>query len=115
MSGASGRRGTGSRPYRRNRDRVLARSDLCGLCGHSGATTADHIIVAKLWPRDATGNMLPGFDAEANLQPAHGTMGVIAVNPCPTCGKLCNQVKGDRVGPDDEPTPEPSSRRWLSQ
>ncbi len=97
MSG-SGRGGTGARPYRRNRAIVLARSDVCGICGHSGARTADHIIPDTLWPRGPDGRRLPGFDAVDNLQPAHGSMGsgrTRVHNRCSTCGRLCNQSKGD--------------------
>jgi hypothetical protein len=94
----SGRSGTGNARYRRNRAIVLAASDVCGICGHSGAATADHITPDKWWPRDAYGVRLPGFDDVTNLQPSHGTMGRTGrVNRCPVCGKLCNQVKSTRT------------------
>lgn len=112
----SGRRGTGDRPYRRNRDRCLAASDLCALCGHGGAETVDHIIPDKFWPRGDDGKRVPGFDGLDNLQPAHGTMGVARVNRCPVCGLLCNQVKGDRVDftsvQDAQVPASTRSRRW---
>lgn len=97
MSGASGRSGTWR--FQKNRPIVLATSDRCGLCGHHGARTVDHIIAKPDWPRDLTGKMWPGFDDLRNLQPAHGTMGSNATrkqpdNPCPVCGRLCNQRKG---------------------
>ena len=96
MSGASGRGGMGNRRYRRNRDIMLALSDICGICGHTGAKTADHIISDTDWPRDSDGKRLPGFDDIENLQPAHGTMGNTgAVNRCHVCGLLCNQRKGE--------------------
>jgi hypothetical protein len=96
---ASGRSGTGARPYRRNRDRVLARSDVCGICSHGGSRTTDHIIPDSDWPRDPNGKRLPGFDDEDNLQPAHGTMGNTGeVNRCAICGLLCNQEKGNKSG-----------------
>ena len=98
----------GARPYRRNRQRMLVESDVCGICGHGGAQTADHIIPDPLWPRDETGRRLPGFDGRDNLQPAHGTMGATgAINPCPYCGALCNQSKGARLK-----VGQPRSRKW---
>lgn len=99
MTRRSGRGGTGARPYRRNRDVMLVADDICALCGHGGARTADHIIPKPLWPRDADGRLEPGFDGPGNLQPAHGTMGSgrdREHNPCPVCGRLCNQSKGAR-------------------
>ena len=98
MTAHSGRGGTGNRRYRRNRAVLLAASDVCALCGHPGAQTADHIVSAPAWPRGADGKRLPGFDELANLQPAHGSMGAgrdRVQNRCPTCGQLCNQSKGD--------------------
>lgn len=97
--GGSGRSGLGSRPYRRNRALLLATNNICALCGHPGAKTADHIITDKDWPRDENGRRLPGFDDLTNLQPAHGTLGNQALNPCPVCGKLCNQARGNRPIP----------------
>jgi hypothetical protein len=107
VSGRSGRAGTGNAHYRRNRGIVLGQSDRCGLCGHRGARTADHIISDRLWPRDRAGKRLPGFDELTNLQPAHGTMEPGRLNPCPTCGQLCNQVKGARV------RRRPQTRNWF--
>jgi hypothetical protein len=106
---ASGRSGTGGRRYRRNRALVLANSDHCGICHHGGAATTDHIISARDWPRGPDGRHLPGFNEPDNLQPAHGTMGNRAsggLNPCPTCGRLCNQSRGAR------PINSPRSRKW---
>lgn len=108
MSG-SGRSGTKNRPYRRNREILLGQTTKCGICGHGGSATADHIIDAKHWPRGLDGKRLPGFDDLANLQPAHGTMGsgrTRKQNPCPVCGKLCNQSKGARV------RKRPQTRDW---
>ncbi len=105
---ASGRSGTGGSRYRRNRAILLARNRTCWLCGHDGASTADHVISAKLWPRDFAGRKLPGFDELPNLAPAHGTMGNTGlVNRCATCGRACNQVRGARVA-----TSRPQSRVW---
>jgi hypothetical protein len=108
MTAVSGRKGTGNYRYRRNRQLVLAASDICGICGHPGSRTADHIIPAKLWPRDVYGQPLPGMDEPANLQPAHGTLAPGLLNRCPTCGKLCNQIRN--AGPRPR---RPASRRWL--
>jgi 5-methylcytosine-specific restriction endonuclease McrA len=105
----SGRSGTGNARYRRNRDLLLGQTTVCGLCGHEGAKTADHIVPDPLWPRDGYGRRLPGFDELANLQPAHGTMGAgrdVRQNPCPTCGQMCNQSKGARVAK------RPQTRDW---
>jgi hypothetical protein len=103
----SGRSGTGSSRYRRNRAILLATSDMCGICGHGGARTADHIIPPKLWaqlfPDDPQ-----GCDGLANLRPAHGTMAPGApINRCLTCGRACNQSRGARL-----PASRPQSRHW---
>jgi hypothetical protein len=93
----SGRSGTGNAAYRRARVEVLSASDVCGICGHHGSATVDHIVSHRRWPRDLCGELIPGFNAVANLQPAHGTLGKSGlVNRCPVCGKLCNQSKGSR-------------------
>lgn len=103
----SGRTGTGAARYRRSRASVLADSDLCGLCGHGGARTTDHLIPPDRWPTDAYGRKLPGFDEPGNLQPAHGTMGNKPPhNPCPICGRLCNQSRGNT------PLPAATRRPW---
>lgn len=104
----SGRPGTGNYTYRRNRAALLAQTTRCGLCGHDGAATADHIIDDKHWPRGLDGRRAPGFDELGNLQPAHGTMGGRQPdNPCPVCGELCNQKKGARVAH------RPQTRDWY--
>jgi hypothetical protein len=105
----SGRSGTGNAAYRRNRLLVLANSDVCGICGHRGSMTADHIIPPARWPRDLTGRLLPGLDDVTNLRPAHGTLGAGRgrTNPCPTCGRLCNQSRGNRAAR------RPQSQDWF--
>lgn len=106
----SGRSGTGNYTYRQNRALLLAQTDRCGLCGHPGAKTADHKIPHRLWPRDASGRKLPGFDDLSNLQPAHGSMGSgkdRVHNPCTVCGEMCNQRKGARV------LRRPQTRNWF--
>lgn len=85
--------------YRQARKVVLAESDICGICAHGGARTTDHIITLANWPKDENGRLLPGHDAKENLQPAHGTMGAgpnRVHNPCPVCGRLCNQNRGGK-------------------
>lgn len=101
---------TGNRRYLRNRAKMLAENNVCGICGHSGALTADHIIPAKLWPRDECGKLLPGLDELTNLRPAHGSMGAgraRLINRCVTCGRLCNQSRG--AGP----AVRVRTRKWL--
>jgi hypothetical protein len=107
----SGRGGTGNAVYRRNRALLLSTTDICGICGHGGAETADHVITAKLWPKDERGRPLPGLDDLSNLRPAHGTMGAgrtVVHNRCPTCSRLCNQSRGS-----GRPAGRPQTRSWL--
>lgn len=111
MSG-SGRGGTGNAVYRRNRAVLLAQNTLCALCGHEGSQTADHVIAARDWPRGPDGKPLPGLDDLGNLQPAHGTMGAgrtVVQNPCPVCGRLCNQSRGA----GERRPRRPTTRRWI--
>jgi hypothetical protein len=108
----SGRSGTGNARYRRNREILLATTDICALCGHPGAKTANHKIAAALWPKDMTGRPLPGMDELGNLEPAHGTMGsgrARRQNPCPVCGELCNQKRGARIAR------RPQTRNWFPE
>lgn len=107
MTGASGRSGTPE--FARNRPIVLAASRVCGICGHDGAETVDHIVSAPDWPKLAGGRLAPGFDALPNLQPAHGSLGNSGlVNYCGECGRACNQSKGARSG-----AKRPQSRDWF--
>lgn len=106
MSARSGR--SLGRRYRVNRAILLALDDLCWLCGHPGARTADHITPPCDWPVGSDGQLLPGLDDLDNLRPAHGTMGATgALNRCPTCGLLCNQSRGNRAL-----APSPRSEAW---
>lgn len=74
--------------YERNRRAVLAASRVCWLCGHDGADQTDDVV-----PKSKGGD-----SAVTNLRPAHGT------RPCPTCGKRCNQARGNRdVTPSTTP------------
>lgn len=107
----SGRSGTYQ--FQQNRRLVLAASDRCGICGHHGARTVDHIVPEPAWPRDAAGHLAPGFDGVRNLQPAHGSMGSNRTrkapdNRCPVCDRLCNQSKG---GGQTRPR---TSRDWYA-
>jgi len=90
---------------------MLAADDICRICGHGGARTADHIISARLWPRGPDGKHLPGLNDPENLQPAHGTMGSGAHrvhNRCPVCRRLCNQSAGAK-----SKAGRISTRKWL--
>lgn len=105
----SGRSGTGHARYRRNRAILLASTDICAICGHPGAITADHIIPDKIW-RQLFPDDRFGFDELANLQPAHGCFGAgvrTELGRCPTCGRMCNQSKKDSLE-----TRRPQSRQW---
>ena len=85
---------------------ILANSDLCHLCHHHGAKTIDHLVSVTQWL--ATHGNLDGVNHPTNLAPAHGTRGPRRpANPCPTCGQLCNQQRGDR-----SLTPQPRSQDW---
>jgi hypothetical protein len=54
---------------------------ICHICGHDGATQADHLI-------DARGDVDLFFNPEL-LRPAHGGR-----RKCPVCGIACNQSRG---------------------
>ncbi|MFJ8081975.1 HNH endonuclease [Streptomyces sp. NPDC096205] len=67
--------------WRQLRARTLAASDVCIVCGHGAADTADHIQpVSKGGAR---------LDPD-NVAPIHGVHG------CPVCLRKCNSEKGDR-------------------
>lgn len=72
--------------------------DLCWICGHSdGANDADHDPSLQELERLGLDPCDPRF-----LRRAHG------VDGCPTCGRKCNQSKGDKaVLP-----PPKASRAW---
>ena len=77
------RRMTGRKRQERNR-RILAASDVCHLCGHPGSDAVDHVHPLSRGGSD---------DDPANLRPAHHDI------PCPTCGRKCNRLKGDKLMP----------------
>lgn len=68
-----------TRAWRKQRDRILAASTTCHICGHDQADSVDHLTPVA---RDGT-------DHDTNLAPAH-------LRPCPTCGQRCNLRKGTR-------------------
>ena len=83
--------------YRRMAALILATSDLCHLCSHPGADSIDHLYPLS-W-------QVPGIDPYdiRYWRPAHNN------KPCETCGKRCNNVKGNRsIAPVDLNT----SRQW---
>jgi hypothetical protein len=93
---------SGVHKFQKNRLIVLDRSDVCGLCGHAGALTVDHVVSKPYWP--TSGPMADKFDDLTNLQPAHGTLGSSGrINYCPECVSptghrvACNQTKGRRL------------------
>lgn len=71
---------SGRKRQERNR-RILAASDVCHICGHTGADEVDHVLAL------ARG----GSEDISNLAPAHGA------KPCDTCGKQCNRSKGAKL------------------
>jgi 5-methylcytosine-specific restriction endonuclease McrA len=89
------RRGRQGRPWRRARAQVLARSRLCWICGHDASDSVDHVT-----PLSAGGAPL---DPD-NLRPAHH-------QPCPTCGRRCNQARGAAMGRGDTERELPSVTR----
>jgi len=92
--------------YRKAVALCVSNSDICHLCGHGGAKTADHLISVKKW--FAMFGNYEGVNAQTNLAPAHGTMGMVE-NRCPVCHRLCNQSRGARALHHE---PQPRSRDW---
>jgi hypothetical protein len=95
---ARGRRTGGA--YRTARERMFALyGDVCHICGHAGADSADHLIPLAADPRQLTDATL--------MRPAHH-------NACPTCGVRCNGKRGAK--PMDvvrtEMNESPTSRDW---
>lgn len=110
-----------SRQFRARAAHAVARDQgRCGICGHGGAITADHIISYRDWPKDSQGLPLPGLDDLDNLRAAHGTRGSAQHNPCMECdpqrwpyGRMCNQSRGARNVVAQRETPhEPHSQDW---
>lgn len=92
----AGRADLTSYAYRQARARILAESDVCIVCGHGAADAVDHIH-----PVSKGGAKL---DPD-NLAPIHG------VDGCPTCGRKCNNEKGNR--PLSQVTSLITSRDWY--
>lgn len=63
--------------------------DTCHLCGHPGARQADHLAPLAIDPDQPV-------DPEM-MRPAHGAAQPPYDNPCPTCGRRCNQERGKRT------------------
>jgi len=99
--------------FRATAAQIIARDQgVCGICGHGGARTADHIIPHRDWPKDHNGQPLPGLDHPENLRAAHGTRGPAEHNPCYECdprGRYCNQSRGAGKRAQQ---PEHHSRPW---
>jgi hypothetical protein len=72
------------RPYRTARQQMFEMyGTLCWICGHGGATDADHLVPISV-------------DSEQPVDP-HGMRPAHGVNGCPTCGRKCNQERGTRA------------------
>lgn len=84
-------RPTNTRQTRKRNQEILAASDLCHVCGETGADAVDHVVpLAK-----------GGTDEPSNLKPAH--------HDRPNSrGIRCNREKGDRI-PETRMT---TSREW---
>lgn len=81
----AGRKG---RPYRNAKANLQAKSQMCWLCGHTGAFELDHEPARKVLLQLGLDPNDPQFH-----RPAHGSS-----CPCPTCGQKCNQIKGTGAG-----------------
>lgn len=92
------RRDVDAYAYRKARAQLLAYSDVCAMCGHGQADTADHNIPLSRG----------GSNALENLVPAHG------VDGCPTCGKACNQLKGAQTLEEFTATRLKTSVDWYA-
>jgi hypothetical protein len=90
MSVWSARGGT----YQRAAVAFLRVHTVCWLCAHPASDSIDHYIPVSVapWLRYVV----------ANWRPSHGVKG------CPTCGRKCNQSRGNKPGlPQSR-----RSRRW---
>jgi 5-methylcytosine-specific restriction endonuclease McrA len=74
------KRMSGGARQKRNRA-ILAKSDVCHICGHPGSDSVDHVKALAKGGSDTDPN---------NLKPAH-------FKPCATCGAECNRAKGDKA------------------
>lgn len=75
--------------YLKAREKMFAKyGDVCHICGHPGARQADHLVPLRENP-----NQPIGADG---MRPAHGAGRPDNDNPCPTCGRRCNQQRGSK-------------------
>jgi 5-methylcytosine-specific restriction endonuclease McrA len=76
--------------YREARKQMFAiYGHTCHLCGHHGASQADHLVPITVWADQPIDPHL--------MRPAHGnTEGT----RCPVCGRACNQERGNRTSLD---------------
>ena len=75
------KRMSGAARQKRNRA-ILAKSDVCHLCGHPGSDAVDHVVPLARGGSD---------DDPDNLKPAHHDV------PCEACGERCNRAKGMKL------------------
>lgn len=62
--------------------------DLCHICGHPEAHSADHLVPLSVWPNQPYEPML--------ARPAHGVIQPDGTEGCPTCYVKCNSSRGNR-------------------
>ena len=81
--------------YRQARQQMFQHyGTTCHLCGHEGADTADHLEPISVNPNQPVD--------PHRMRPAHG------VDGCPTCGRKCNQERGN----SDVKTSLKTSQEW---
>ena len=96
--------------YRRARELMFAHyGHICHLCGHDGAMQADHLVTFREDPDQP-------IDWR-DMRPAHGGNRRGYDNPCPTCGRRCNQERGATSLPAakqrfSQPSGYRPSREW---
>lgn len=82
-------RGRAGRPWRRAAQALRDSTDVCVICGHSGARTVHHVPPLKVLDELGLDPCDPQY-----LRIAHGSPD----NQCPTCRRNCNQIAGDKTG-----------------
>ena len=83
------RRMSGAARQKRNRA-ILAKSDVCHICGHPGSDAVDHVLPLAPVKDDPVELARRDTDPD-NLKPAHHDV------PCEVCGERCNRAKGMRL------------------
>lgn len=68
---------------------------VCHICGHGGASEADHLTPLSIDPDQPI--------SPHAMRPSHGSSA-----RCPTCGRACNQERGVRA----RVLPLVTSREW---